>query len=69
MASERGRHPLSHGEEVRAPARSARLLPRFYLNPKLRVTDASYLQLLLEERFAMAYPEQTAEMLRAAFRD
>jgi hypothetical protein len=45
------------------------LLPRFYLNPKLHVTDASYLQLLLEERFAMAYPEQTAEMLRAAFRD
>jgi len=32
-------------------------------------TLPSYLQLLLEERFAMAYPEQTAAMLRAAFRD
>jgi UDPglucose--hexose-1-phosphate uridylyltransferase len=48
---------------------SARLLPRFYLNPKLHVTDASYMQLLLEERFAMTYPEQTAAMLRAAFHD
>lgn len=48
---------------------SARVLPRFYLNPKLHVTDASYQQLLLEERFAMVYPEQTAELLRAAFRD
>lgn len=46
-----------------------RLLPRFYLNPKPLVTDASYLQLLLEERFAMAYPGQTAEISRAAFRD
>ena len=46
---------------------SARLLPRFYLNPKLHVTDASYQQLLLEERFAMAYPEATAALLRAAF--
>ena len=50
-------------------ARSARLLPRVYLNPKLHVTDGSYLQLLLEERFTMAYPEQTAERLRAAFLD
>jgi galactose-1-phosphate uridylyltransferase len=48
---------------------SARLLPRFYLNPKLHVSDASYQQLLLEERFAMVYPEQTAELLRAAFHD
>ena len=48
---------------------SARLLPRFYLNPKLHVTDASYMQLLLEERFAMAYPEKTAQLLREAFHE
>ncbi|MBI2317230.1 MAG: hypothetical protein HYU75_09565, partial [Betaproteobacteria bacterium] len=36
----------------------ARVLPRFYLNAKLHVSDASYLQLLLEERFAMIRPEE-----------
>jgi len=46
---------------------SARVLPRFYLNPKLHVSDASYLQLLLEERLAMVYPEATAALLRRAF--
>jgi galactose-1-phosphate uridylyltransferase len=46
---------------------SARLLPRFYLNPKLYVSDASYLQLLLEERFAMLTPEEVAADLRARF--
>ena len=46
---------------------TARLLPRFYLNPKLYVSDASYLQLLLEERFAMLTPEEVAADLRARF--
>ena len=46
---------------------TARLLPRFYLNPKLHVSDASYLQLLLEERFAMLTPEEVAADLRARF--
>lgn len=48
---------------------SARLLPRLYLNSKFHVTDASYMQLLLEESFAMTYPEQTAQVLREAFSD
>jgi len=42
----------------------ARLLPRFYLNPVLHISDASYMQLLLEERFAMVYPEEVAARLR-----
>jgi galactose-1-phosphate uridylyltransferase len=46
---------------------TARLLPRFYLNPKLHVSDASYLQLLLEERFAMLTPEEVAADLRVRF--
>jgi galactose-1-phosphate uridylyltransferase len=46
---------------------TARLLPRFYLNPKLYVSDASYLQLLLEEHFAMLTPEEVAADLRARF--
>jgi galactose-1-phosphate uridylyltransferase len=46
---------------------TARLLPRFYLNPKLHVSDASYLQLLLEERFAMLTPEEVGSDLRARF--
>ncbi|MBI2314401.1 MAG: hypothetical protein HYU77_18085 [Betaproteobacteria bacterium] len=46
---------------------NARLVPRFYLNPKLHVCDVAYLQLLLEERFAMVYPEETAERLKRAW--
>jgi UDPglucose--hexose-1-phosphate uridylyltransferase len=46
---------------------TARLLPRLYLNPGLHVPDVAYLQLLLEERFAMAYPEATAAALRESF--
>ena len=46
---------------------TARLLPRMYLNPRLHVSDVAYLQLLLDERFAMVYPEQTADHLRNAF--
>lgn len=45
---------------------TARVLPRLYLNAALHVTDVSYLQLLLEERFAMVYPEETAALLQTA---
>jgi UDPglucose--hexose-1-phosphate uridylyltransferase len=45
----------------------ARLLPRFYLNPALHISDASYMHLLLEERFAMVHPEEVAARLRAAW--
>jgi galactose-1-phosphate uridylyltransferase len=45
----------------------ARLLPRLWLDPGLHVPDASYLQLLLGERFSMAWPEEVAGRLRAAF--
>ncbi len=46
---------------------SARLLPRMYLDPVLHVPDANYLQLLLGERFSMAWPEDVAVGLRAEF--
>jgi len=46
---------------------TAKLLPRFYLNPKLHVSDVAYLHLLLEERFAMIYPEEVASALRQSF--
>ncbi|MEZ5582122.1 MAG: hypothetical protein R3F37_04450 [Candidatus Competibacteraceae bacterium] len=45
---------------------SARLVPRFYLNPQLHVSDVAYLQLLMDERMSMVYPEQTAAGLRDA---
>jgi galactose-1-phosphate uridylyltransferase len=45
----------------------ARVMPRLYLNPALHVSDMAYLQLLLEEKFAMAWPEETAARLRAAW--
>lgn len=46
---------------------TARLLPRLYLNPAMHVSDVAYLHLLLEERFAMAWPEDVAAALRAAW--
>jgi len=45
----------------------ARLLPRLYLNPALHVSDVAYMHLLLDEKFAMAWPETVAEGLRAAW--
>ena len=46
---------------------TARLVPRLYINPALHVTDVAYMQLILEERFAMTYPEDNAAQLRAAW--
>lgn len=45
---------------------AARLLPRLYLNNALHVTDASYLQLLLQESFCMRAPEAVAQQVRNA---
>ncbi|MFZ6648409.1 hypothetical protein ACO0LO_21985 [Undibacterium sp. TJN25] len=42
---------------------TARLLPRFYLNNRLHVSDASYLQLLLQEAFCMRFPEDLAAQM------
>jgi len=53
--------------EPRRHALTARLLPRFYLNPQLHVSDVAYMHLLLEERFSMTYPEEVAARLRAAW--
>ena len=43
---------------------TARLLPRFYLNPQLHNSDVAYLQLLLGEKFGMIHPEAHAAALR-----
>ncbi len=48
-------------------ALSARLVPRLYIDPVLHVPDANYLQLLLGDRFSMAWPEEVAARLRGAF--
>jgi galactose-1-phosphate uridylyltransferase len=53
LGSRSGRHRLS-----------ARLLPRFYLHPRLHNSDTAYLQLLLGEKFGMVYPERHAAELR-----
>ncbi len=46
----------------------ARIVPRLYINPALHVTDVAYMPLLLEERFAMTWPEDTAAHLRPFLR-
>lgn len=43
----------------------ARIVPRLYVNPAMRSTDASYFQMVWNEPFAMAYPEDVARELRA----
>jgi len=43
---------------------SASIVPRFYVNPVMRSCDVAYMQLCLDENFAMVYPEETAERLR-----
>lgn len=53
LGNRSGRHRLT-----------ARLLPRFYLHPRLHNSDTAYLQLLLGEKFGMVYPEQHAADLR-----
>ncbi|MCP5420597.1 MAG: hypothetical protein H6970_04185 [Gammaproteobacteria bacterium] len=45
---------------------TARLVPRFFLNSQLHVSDVAYMPLLLDERLSMVYPEDTAAGLRAA---
>jgi galactose-1-phosphate uridylyltransferase len=58
--------PAPFGERPDRHWLTAKLLPRIYLNPKLHVSDVAYLHLLLEERFAMVYPEEVAAALRPA---
>lgn len=43
---------------------TVKVLPRFLISPKLLVQDTSYVQLLLEDRFAMVFPEEVAGKLR-----
>jgi galactose-1-phosphate uridylyltransferase len=56
--------PDAFGESSGRHWLAARLVPRLYLNPTLRVVDVAYLPLLLEERFAMSWPEEVAAALR-----
>jgi len=59
--------PDAFGRNPRRHALTARLLPRFYLNPRLHVSDVASMHLLLEERFSMTYPEDVGARLRAAW--
>jgi UDPglucose--hexose-1-phosphate uridylyltransferase len=45
----------------------ARIVARLYMNPHTHVTDVAHLQLMMEERLAMVYPEDTAARLRKYF--
>jgi len=56
--------PASMGSTADEHWLTARIVPRFYLNPVLHVSDVAYPQLLMGERLAMVYPEQTAASLR-----
>jgi galactose-1-phosphate uridylyltransferase len=56
--------PASMGSTADEHWLTARIVPRFYLNSVLHVSDVAYLQLLMGERLAMVYPEQTAASLR-----
>ena len=60
-------YPAAFGPDgIKTHALTVRVLPRFFVNPALHVSDASSMKMLLDERAAMVYPEETAELLRAA---
>ncbi|HET8733729.1 MAG TPA: hypothetical protein VFM45_08160, partial [Anaeromyxobacteraceae bacterium] len=59
--------PDREGERSGRHALTARLLPRLFIDPQLHVPDANYLNMLLGERFSMAWPEEVAERLRGSF--
>jgi galactose-1-phosphate uridylyltransferase len=61
--------PAAFGARDGAHRLVARLLPRLYLNPTLHVSDVAYMHLLLEEKFAMTWPEDVAGGLRAAWNE
>ncbi len=61
--------PAPAGADASTHWLTARIVPRLYVNPALHVTDVAYMPLLLEERFAMTWPEETAEHLRPFLRD
>lgn len=56
--------PDAWGADPGAHWLTVRIVPRLYLNPQTHCTDVAHLQLLLEERFSMVYPEETAEGIR-----
>jgi UDPglucose--hexose-1-phosphate uridylyltransferase len=61
--------PAPVGADASTHWLAARIVPRLYINPALHVTDVAYMPLLLDERFAMTWPEETAEHLRPFVRD
>lgn len=61
--------PAPAGADASTHWLTARIVPRLYINPALHVTDVAYMPLLLEERFAMTMPEETAAHLRPFLRE
>jgi galactose-1-phosphate uridylyltransferase len=60
--------PAPAGSDASTHWLTARIVPRLYINPALHVTDVAYMPLLLDERFAMTWPEETAAHLRPFLR-
>lgn len=56
--------PAPAGSDASTHWLTARVVPRLYINPVLHVSDMAYMPLLLDERFAMTWPEETAAQLR-----
>lgn len=59
--------PDAFGAPAGAHRLTARVLPRLFLNPALHSSDVAYMHLLLEEKFAMTWPETVAGSLRGAW--
>jgi galactose-1-phosphate uridylyltransferase len=58
--------PDSGGAKADVHWLTAHLVPRLFLNSVTHVSDVAYLQLLMEERLTMVYPETNAVKLSRA---
>ena len=60
-------YPARFGSDgLQTHALSVRVLTRMFVNPALHVSDASSMMMMLDERAAMVYPEETAVLLKKA---
>ena len=62
-------YPQATGIETDEHYLTAHLVPRLYIAPGLHSADVSFMQLLLDEKFATVYPEQVAQQIKSVFKE
>ncbi|HCO61538.1 MAG TPA: hypothetical protein DIT58_15275 [Porticoccaceae bacterium] len=62
-------YPQATGIKTSEHWLAAHLVPRLYIAPGLHSADVSFMQLLLDEKFATVYPEQVAKQIKNVFKE